>query len=182
MSEESSQEFAEVEKIAKRIFDALLKAKDHPQLTGMILISAGTLIRQVLPQADFVIFDFGGNHVPPQSAQKAAQSAQAAGKDMPQWIKDLQSYLGFDFGLAEAFLPFGSGVGAVVNPALNAVGINPQAALPNVLSLLGINLPQKITLSEIMILAGILSMAEPLLKAISGSIGSLVSSNLPKFG
>ena len=163
----------ELEKIASKFIGLLERAKDNLPLTGTILIGAGTAIKTFFPTYDFVIFDFGGNHVAPPSAAKAAQASAQTGQPMPAWVKAAQEYLQiiWDFG---SIVPGGSILEQVpaVKSDVQAAGVNTSQ---NIFTLLGINLPTKITISEVLILGGILCLADPLLKSLAGSASSLLS-------
>ena len=171
-----------VEKYASRVFQALKDSKDNPVLLGLELLTIATGLR--IAGIDFVVFDFSGQHI--DSPQKQIQKAQAqykaqTGKDLPipGWLNEgLQ--IGLDIG--SLVIPGGNLLAAPFASELNAIvpGANlSQPGLPNLLSLLGLKLPTQITLSELIMLGGILLMAEPLLKTLAGSISSLLKSAAP---
>lgn len=150
----------------------LKDAKDNPQALGLLLIGAGTGIKTFFPQYDYVIFDFSGQHVAPPQATAAIQKAQATNTPVPSWISDIQAYLQILWDLAP-IAPAGAIAESLpaATSAANALGVKTQ----NVFTLLGINLPTKLTLSEALIIGGLLGMFEPLLKTLAGSASSLLS-------
>ncbi len=146
-------------------------AKDNPQLLGLLLIGSGTAIKQFFPQYDFVIFDFSGGHVAPASVSKATAAASASGQSKPSWISDIENALGIIFDPVAAL----QGQPTAFSSGLSALSSTLTGSVPNLLHLLGINLPAKITLSEALTIGGILAMATPLLSSLSGSASSLLS-------
>lgn len=169
-----------VETWGKRIFNVLKESKDNPPLLGLELIGLGAAIKTF--NVDFVIFDFSGNHVASPTIQKsmsdAVKKSTSSGQSTPTWVTDVLQF-GVDIS---TILPLGNTLQAIpaVQNSEQSAGVTPQPSafggITNILGLLGIKLPTQITLSEVLILGGILLMSEPLLKALAGSLSGLLKS------
>lgn len=166
-----------LEKWGKRILDVLERSANNPPLLGIELISLGAAVKMI-PQLDMIVWDFSGKHVPPVNVQN--QPPKDPTKPPPPNIVDTiwQSIVGSEqiafgslFGNSQTVMS-----GVQLDPATNSAAQTITKDLPNLLSLLGINLPAQITLSEVLILGGILLMAEPLLKSVAGSLSGLLGS------
>ena len=165
-----------LEKWGKRILDILERSALNPPLLGIELISLGAAVKMI-PAIDFVVWDFTGKKVPPINVQTAQKQAATTGQPLPSWAQAVLNYASTLVGVFEA-TPGGAIGEAIVgqtpadpNKALASVG----APVPNIFGLLGINLPSQITISEVLILGGILLMAEPLLKSVAGSLSGILS-------
>ena len=191
MSELVSELESEIEKIGKVAYNALKDAKDHPTLIGVILLGAGIAIREFGQSIDLPVWDFRGNHVPPQ-AVKPPPALPTADPNNPQnlpgWEKGLLDYTAKFIGLAEMFAP-GANVGVMAGAATTGLDVNKALAqagspVPNVFDLIGMKLPDQITVSEVLIIAGLVQIFEPLIKAIAGTVGGLekMLPGLPKLG
>lgn len=179
MSDEVDKIASTVEDLGRKVLAVLERSANNPPLLGIELVSLGSFVK-LIPQIDFVVWDFSGAKVPPPNVQTAQKQAAATGTAVPDWVKPILGYVSTIVGvfestpqgqIGEAILGNTAGGALDPNKALASVG----SPVPNIFGLLGINLPTQITISEVLILGGILLLAEPLLKSVTGGLGSLFS-------
>lgn len=158
--------------------DAFKEVKDNAQLVGAGLIASGVGLQLFVPELDFVIWDFSGNHMPPAQTQLTPADPTKP-PDKTANPTPLQIFNSFFLGTLSTFpgmflftgqqgaeTPFGNATSALGNEV-------------NIFSIMGIKLPTQIRLSEILILAGLFGVFSPLLQAVGSSLSGIIGKALP---